>query len=247
MIPDQWLKQVDRLRRVFQTPGAQGAWLFSGVPQAGLEDLAYSLIADRLRVSSDEARRHPDVITITQPEETTATGRGRAISVDDIRDALERLSLTSLGETKVLVVTSADALTDQAQNALLKFVEDPAGSFIAFFVAEDGERLLPTLRSRMTSIVFPPAVDAAWTGDGEVDPALFLSGSRAERISLIHSLIKRTKEDVPMLGVWLDGLLGLARQDMRQHADLVETILSIKDGLRRNGNPALLFAQLGVY
>ena len=46
------------------------------------------------------------------------------------------------------VIDEADRLTISSQNALLKTLEEPAGSNVVILVAHDADKILPTIRSR---------------------------------------------------------------------------------------------------
>lgn len=57
---------------------------------------------------------------------------------------------------KVVLVYGFDQFTSEAQNALLKTIEEPPYQSILVFVAEEIERILPTLRSRLLPLRFTP-------------------------------------------------------------------------------------------
>jgi len=89
------------------------------------------------------AGSHPDFILI-RPEEDK-----QQISVDQIRIASERLSLTS-GRSgyRVAIVNPAHQLTIAAANALLKTLEEPGARTILILVTSQRGAMLPTIRSR---------------------------------------------------------------------------------------------------
>lgn len=85
---------------------------------------------------------HADVL-IVEPGETGS------IKVDQIRDAIERSAYRPFeGRRRVVIIDSADAVLPDAQNALLKTLEEPppASSFV--LVTSRPDVLLPTVRSR---------------------------------------------------------------------------------------------------
>lgn len=55
---------------------------------------------------------------------------------------------------RLAILDQADELTDQAQNAMLKILEEPPKHSLIVLIATEPELLLPTLRSRMISIHF---------------------------------------------------------------------------------------------
>ncbi len=79
-----------------------------------------------------------------------------SIKIDDIRDILDMLSRHGLEEgARVVVIEEAGRLTPQAQNALLKSLEEPLGS-THFILTTSAERaLLPTILSRCSPLNIP--------------------------------------------------------------------------------------------
>jgi DNA polymerase-3 subunit delta' len=82
--------------------------------------------------------------------------KGLYLVVAIIRQFLiERASASpSLGRRRVFVVRDAERMNDEAQNALLKTLEEPPGSACLILVSSAADRLLPTIRSRCQRIPF---------------------------------------------------------------------------------------------
>ena len=99
---------------------------------------------------------HPDIITVLPEEE------GKAITVDQIRrmraDAHIRPNEAA---RKVYVVEYAHRLREEAQNAMLKLLEEGPAYAVFLLLAENGGALLTTVRSRCEELLLtPPAVQA---------------------------------------------------------------------------------------
>lgn len=94
---------------------------------------------------------HPDIIT-TGPAE-----QGKQITVDQVRqlraDAYIR---PNEAERKVYVVEQADALNDNAQNAMLKLLEDGPAYAAFLLLTENAGSLLTTVRSRCEELSLTP-------------------------------------------------------------------------------------------
>jgi DNA polymerase-3 subunit delta' len=89
---------------------------------------------------------HPDVFLI---EPATAT----AIKIDQVRDAArEILSRPFEGRARVFVIDEAHLMTEEASNALLKSLEEPAPTSHVLLVTGSPQALLPTIRSRCQTI-----------------------------------------------------------------------------------------------
>ena len=72
------------------------------------------------------------------------------ISVDDIREQINAdIQIKPYSDPyKIYIVPNADLMTVQAQNALLKTIEEPPAYAVIFLLTENAETLLPTIRSR---------------------------------------------------------------------------------------------------
>lgn len=76
-----------------------------------------------------------------------------SIGIDLIRDASHVLTLRPvLSFNNALVIYNAELLTQQAQNALLKILEEPPAHAHILLEASDASHLLPTVLSRCQSI-----------------------------------------------------------------------------------------------
>ncbi len=79
------------------------------------------------------------------------------IYIDDVREIKSFLSLKPFyGPYKIVVIDNADRMTDDASNALLKTLEEPAPHSIIILVTSKPKLLLPTVLSRCEAIKFLP-------------------------------------------------------------------------------------------
>ena len=115
---------------------------------------------------------HPDVLVLHEERVMARAGAweprgGRSpskdIVVDQVRDLVDRrLALKRFeGRRRFVVVDPADAMNPQAQNALLKTLEEPPGETTLVLVSSSPDSLLPTIRSRCLRVAFAPLSAAA--------------------------------------------------------------------------------------
>ena len=91
---------------------------------------------------------HADVLLI-QP------GDSGNIKLDQIRDAIDKSAYRPFeGRKRVVIVDEADALIVEAQNALLKTLEEPPSASMFVLVTSRPDVLLPTVRSRCQRLRF---------------------------------------------------------------------------------------------
>lgn len=90
-----------------------------------------------------ESGNHPDIIRVTHE-------KPNSISVDDIREQVNNTIMIKpyQGPYKVYIIDHADMMTPQAQNALLKTIEEPPQYAVIMLLVENAEILLPTINSR---------------------------------------------------------------------------------------------------
>lgn len=110
------------------------------------------------------------------------------LSVEDTRRILDVAYQSASGEHKVIVLY-ANRLFHEAQNALLKVMEEPPDGVVLIMGVPSKGVLLPTLRSRLIDL--PNEGNAPMDGVAEA----FMKLSSAEREKYVSKLLDRTKSD----------------------------------------------------
>lgn len=90
-----------------------------------------------------ESGNHPDIIRVNHE-------KPNSISVEDIRQQVNNdIQIKPYqGPYKIYIISEADLMTVQAQNALLKTIEEPPEYAVIFLLTENADVLLPTITSR---------------------------------------------------------------------------------------------------
>ena len=93
---------------------------------------------------------HPDIIKVTHEK--------ASISVDDIRTQLNAdIDIKPYSSKyKIYIIDDADKMTEQAQNALLKTIEEPPAYGIIMLLVTNKNKLLPTILSRCVTLNLKP-------------------------------------------------------------------------------------------
>ena len=80
----------------------------------------------------------------------------KAISIDDIRDIIHFMTRKTVGTSsaisRIAIIENAHRMTLQAQNALLKTIEEPPTGTAIILTATNELSLLPTIRSRVQQV-----------------------------------------------------------------------------------------------
>jgi DNA polymerase-3 subunit delta' len=165
--------------------GMTHAWLFTGPPGSGRSVAARAFAAALLcpyggcgrcpSCHQVRAGTHADLLLV-RPD-------GLSYGVRQTRSLVLRAAgAPSGGRWQVVVFEDADRATEQAANALLKAIEEPAPRTVWLLCAPSAEELVTTIRSRcrLVTLRTPPsaAVAEVLARDG-VDPERALAAARA--------------------------------------------------------------------
>lgn len=122
--------------------------VLSGKEGTGKKLVALSFLKEVLKADNlKEIRNHPDLFIIENEE--------NMIKADEIREVIEFSKVKSyLGGKKAVLIDNAENMNRNAQNALLKILEEPPMGEFIILITSDFESLLPTIRSRVTNISF---------------------------------------------------------------------------------------------
>lgn len=101
------------------------------------------------------SKNHPDLLYLTHEKPSS-------IGVDDIRQQIQNTVPIRpySGRYKVYVVDEAEKMTVQAQNALLKTIEEPPHYVIIFLLTANPDIFLPTILSRCVQLKLNPLKDS---------------------------------------------------------------------------------------
>jgi DNA polymerase-3 subunit delta' len=161
------------------------------------------------------------------PSPSRKTHQATALAVDVIREKLNKPArLTSTyGRGKVFVVREIHLANVQAQNALLKTLEEPPKGTVLILLADKIEGLLPTVLSRCQLVMFGPLPQDFLLdrlAQAGYEPAESAFWARFSQGSLGRALWLAAQQWHP---IKLDLLKDLARLTDRDVVDLAERII----------------------
>ena len=243
---------ISEMRGALASGNVAHAYLLTGEEGMGKRTLA-TLFAAGLQCAGKAERpcgecasckklaggNHPDIRFVTHEKAAT-------IGVDEIRGQL----VGDVGirpyesDYKVYIVAEAEKMTVQAQNALLKTIEEPPEYAVILLLASATENLLPTVVSRCVRFDLRPTADEriqAYLTDflqvpeaeAEVQTAfakgnigrarsLALSPDFAQMVSRALSLVKRSK--TMSVAAMIEAVRDMAsdKEHLRDYLDLFE-------------------------
>lgn len=100
------------------------------------------------------AGSHPDLIYVTHEKPAS-------IGVDDIREKINDTIMIRPYSSyyKIYIVDEAEKMTIQAQNALLKTIEEPPAYAVIILITTNQDAFLPTILSRCVQLKLKPLLD----------------------------------------------------------------------------------------
>ncbi len=102
------------------------------------------------------ARTHPDLVVGSPNAWRDARSGGESIVAAARRWLASAAGAPIVADRRVVVIEQADEANEQAQNVLLKGLEEPSRRQLFILLATDVSRLLPTIRSRCQSLRLGP-------------------------------------------------------------------------------------------
>lgn len=155
---------ITHLKHAIQFHKVSHAYIFNGEKGSGKKLLA-GIFAQTLECreggtepcmqcqscKQSVSQNQPDIIRITHEKPGT-------ISVEDIRQQLNGDILIKPYSSlyKIYIIDEAEKLTIQAQNALLKTIEEPPVYAVILLLTTNVEMLLPTIQSRCVTLHLKP-------------------------------------------------------------------------------------------
>lgn len=159
---------IRHLQNAIQLGKISHAYIFSGETGSGKKLLATTFamtlqcekkgIDPCLDCSSCKkamSKNHPDIIHVTHE-------KPNSIGIEDIRTQLiEDVEIKPYCSSyKIYIISEAEKLTLQAQNALLKTIEEPPAYAIILLLTSNMDALLPTITSRCVKLSLRPVKES---------------------------------------------------------------------------------------
>jgi len=149
-----------------------------GARGSGKHALATALAAHIMTLKPEALEKYPYFMRLQRAEPSISIGQIRELQ------HFTQLKTTGSGDIRrVILIADAGRLTTEAQNALLKLLEEPPEDTVLLLTVENTHGLLPTIMSRMQTLTVHAAPGEAVREHflqhfeaSAVDKAYFLSG-----------------------------------------------------------------------
>ena len=158
----------EHFQKAIQAHKVSHAYILAGEAGMGRKSLAHAFALSLLceKGKSDPCMEchackqvlsgnHPDLIHVTHE-------KAGSIGVDDIREQINETIMIRPYSSyyKIYIVDEAEKMTVQAQNALLKTIEEPPAYAVIILLTTNPESFLPTILSRCVQLKLKPLKDS---------------------------------------------------------------------------------------
>jgi len=120
----------------------------------------------------------------------------KQFGVEEARELRERAGSRPVAGPYRVFVVATPSMTTEAQNTLLKTLEEPPAGAMFFFIIPAPDTLLATLRSRAQML----ALGTQMRGSSIVDVHLFLAATPQRRLDMLKVLLEKDEDEKRDLG-----------------------------------------------
>ena len=182
---------------------------------------AYLITGGDLPERTEEIARRTAMLDIHAFDATSPELTGPTIGIEQIRGFIKTIALRPThGTMSAGIIPQAELLTVEAQQALLKTLEEPPAHAILILSAPNDATLLPTVVSRCTKITVK-GKSTAPVGDGSDKMTEFLTELATtpvgERLAFAETIGKSKEEMV----AWIDAATVVLAQSLRTHVSTI--------------------------
>lgn len=143
---------------------------------------------------------------------------GLSVKNDVVETIQDKLNVRPVGERNVIVISDCDTMTQQAQNRLLKTLEEPPGNALIILLSENMENLAPTILSRCVKFRIDAQSGKTLDASAEELVRMALAGRRFHE--LVHAAGESTR-DRAKAGQLLDSMERVFRDMLLEgHKDI---------------------------
>jgi DNA polymerase-3 subunit delta' len=149
-------KQLELIEDDIKNGKISHAYLFTGPSSVGKFAIA-KMMVNIMQCPNNLCRTCPTCIQLqkgSHADTVVLDDDGESIKIEQIRDIIARLNMTTQANYKILLIKKAERLTPEAANCLLKTLEEPPPDTVIILTTNNIREILPTIVSRARLIKF---------------------------------------------------------------------------------------------
>ncbi|MFA5083907.1 MAG: hypothetical protein WC475_00775 [Candidatus Paceibacterota bacterium] len=240
--------KIELFKRLIKENNLRQSYLFFGEPQIGKFTFASALVnfLENGEFVLPAGRPLIDAKIFT-PDESGSIG------IDTVRELKKFLYQRPIASSyRSAIFDSADSLTPEAQNSLLKIIEEPPQFSLIIFIATDASAFPPTLASRFVKVYFPrlkqKSIEKYLKEKLKVDSAQAALtakqsfGRIGRAIQSLQPPSSKTDFEPESLSKYLEGIILSLRKNLLKNSSKLSWLLEREELVKRyNINPKLQY------
>lgn len=197
-------------------------------------------------ISKGEPSNGPITNRENNPDIFITTGEDLTIGIATIRDIIIFLQTKPLSGQKQVIIPSAEKLTEEAQNALLKTLEEPPDYAAIYLLTQAPDLLLTTVRSRLMTLELTPGHESNNQNMKSQPEEIFAEWSVKQRLTQAANIGSDRKAALALVdGKIIDLQAGLVSSSLNEQIiNRLRLLLKIKSYLKANTNVRLTLENL---
>ena len=157
-------KNKELLKNIIDTNNIAHSYMFVGKESIGkllfAKEFAKAILCENTEKPCNKCKSCIEFETSNNPDFSILEPEGTSIKIDPIREFIKKVyEKPIVSNRKVYIINDSNYMTKEAQNALLKTLEEPPEYVTIVLITSNENMFLPTIKSRCTKIIFNKLTD----------------------------------------------------------------------------------------
>ena len=152
-------KNKELLKKVIDTNNIAHSYMFVGKDSIGkllfAKEFAKAILCTEEGKPCNKCKSCIEFNTNNNPDFNILEPEGNSIKIDQIRELTKKVyEKPVVSNRKVYIINDSNYMTKEAQNSLLKTLEEPPEYITIILITSNENLFLPTIKSRCTKVLF---------------------------------------------------------------------------------------------
>lgn len=152
-------RNKELLKNIIDTNNIAHSYMFVGKDSIGkllfAKEFAKAILCISKEKTCNRCKSCIEFDTNNNPDFNILEPEGNSIKIDQIRELTKKVyEKPVVSSKKVYIINDSEAMTKEAQNSLLKTLEEPPEYVTIILITSNENLFLPTIKSRCTKISF---------------------------------------------------------------------------------------------
>lgn len=158
-------KNKELLKNIIDTNNIAHSYMFVGKDSIGkflfAKEFTKAILCMNEKKPCNNCKSCIEFETHNNPDFSILEPEGNSIKIDQIRELTKKVyEKPVVSHRKVYIINDSNCMTKEAQNSLLKTLEEPPEYVTIILIASNENLFLPTIKSRCTKVTFNKLTDS---------------------------------------------------------------------------------------